>query len=68
MAIDEARYLLMKHMLEKKVLLSSFVADEWLKGFIRNGKLNALRTAYAAIESVIMSGHAINAVMRSEKQ
>ena len=68
LAIDEARYLLMKHMLEKKVLLSSFVADEWLKGFIRNGKLNALRTAYAAIESVIMSGHAINAVMRSEKQ
>lgn len=63
--IDEARYCLMEKMLSQNVLSSSFVADEWLKACIRTMTLNVFRSAYTTIDSLIIGGHPINAIMLS---
>ena len=62
-AIDEARYRVMENMLGRKILASSFVVDEWLKIAIRSMEITALRSVYPGIESLIMSGRYISALM-----
>ena len=66
--IDQARYLLMKKMLSRNVLSSSFVADEWLKVALRSMVMNAFKSAYATIDSLIMNGHPISAIMLGQER
>ncbi len=66
MAVDEVRYSVMSRMLSKGKLMSSFVADEWIKQAIRKGMLFASRSAFATIDSLTMDGYAINTVTLRE--
>jgi len=66
--IDEVRYLLMRKMLLRNVLSSSFVADEWIKSALRSMAVNAFKSAYATIDSLIMDGRPIAAIMLSQGQ
>ena len=63
LSIDEVRRRLMERMLADGVLVSSFVVDEWLKTASHRMAITAFRSAYAAIDSLIMNGHSINAMM-----
>lgn len=65
LAIDQVRHSLMERMLADGVLVSSFVVDEWLKTASHRMEITAFRSAYATIDSLIMNGHSINAIMLS---
>jgi hypothetical protein len=64
-AIDEARYLMMRKLLHEEVLSSSFVVDYLLGRLIQTGKLVPFRSAFAAIDSLIIGGISVNAIARS---
>jgi len=66
--IDEARYLLMAKMLSRNIISSSFVADEWLKVAIRRMPINAFKSAYATIDSLIIDAYPISAIMLGREQ
>ena len=61
-AMDEVRYQVMKNMLSRAILASSFVVDEWVKQAIRGGILFPSRAAFASIDALTMEGYAINTV------
>jgi len=63
LAVDEIRRRLMERMLADGVLVSSFVVDEWLRAASHRMEITAFRSAYATIDSLIMNGHSINAIM-----
>jgi len=66
--IDEARCRLMEKMLSRNVLSSSFVADEWLKEAMHKMLMNAFKDAYTTIDSLIINGRPIGAVMLGREQ
>lgn len=61
--VDAARELIMRRMLSKGILVSSFVVDEWLRLSIRSLKLSSFKAPFAAIDSLMDDTKAIGGVM-----
>ena len=61
--VDMARELILKRMYGTGVLVSSFVADEWIRMAIRALRVSSFKAPYAAIDSLMDGTNAIGGVM-----